>query len=123
MADKIKVGLLTHAGGAHVVAYLNALAATEACAEVVLADPDGKWEEDAKNILGNKLARVSRDYDELLARERPEMALVTMEAKLAPPVINAAWTTTVTCTRKNRPASARRILCPWSRKPTAGIVT
>ena len=52
MADKIKVGLLTHAGGAHVVAYMNALAATEACAEVVLADPDGKWAEDAKNIPG-----------------------------------------------------------------------
>lgn len=90
MADQIKVGVLTHAEGAHVTAYLQALAATKECGEVVLADPDGKWEPEARKILGKKLSTVSRDYQKLLADERPAMALVTMEAKLAPPVIDAA---------------------------------
>ena len=40
MPEKIKVGLMTHAGGAHVGAYLTALAASEECDAVVLADPD-----------------------------------------------------------------------------------
>lgn len=90
MPDTIKVGLLTHASGAHVGAYLEALAATAECDAVVLADPDGRWDEDAKRVLGPKLKHVSRDHKRLLADERPGMALVTMEARLAPPVIDAA---------------------------------
>jgi len=90
MANTIKVGLLTHAGGAHVEAYLQALAASDACAEVALADPDGKWEPKAREVLGKKLSSVFRDDKSLLAEERPGMALVTMEAKLAPPVIDRA---------------------------------
>jgi len=90
MPEKIKVGLLTHSGGAHLDAYLTALAATDECEEVVLADPDGKWEEAARRILGNKLTHVARDVAKVLAEHRPGMALVTMEARLAPPVIDAA---------------------------------
>ena len=90
MPEKIKVGLLTHSGGAHLDAYLTALAATDECEEVVLADPDGKWEEAARRILGKKLTHVAVDVAKLLAEHRPGMALVTMEARLAPPVIDAA---------------------------------
>jgi predicted dehydrogenase len=90
MARKIKVGILTHAAGAHVGAYLSALSACESCGEIVLGDPDGRWEQDARRVLGDKLTKVYRKHDELLTRERPEMALVTMEAKLAPPVIDSA---------------------------------
>ncbi len=90
MQNKIKVGLLTHAGGAHVGAYLAALAASEDCAEVVLADPDGRWEADARRELQAKLTHVSRDPLQLLREQRPHMALVTMEARLAPPIIEAA---------------------------------
>lgn len=86
----IKVALLTHAGGAHVDSYLTALAATRECSEVVLGDPDGRWEQQARKVLGAKLARVSQDPGQLLADEQPGMALVTMEARLAPPVIAAA---------------------------------
>src|SRR5690606_21947071 len=86
----IKVALLTHAGGAHVDSYLTALAATQECSEVVLADPDGRWEEQARKVLGAKLTRVLQDPRQLLADEQPGMALVTMEARLAPPVIAAA---------------------------------
>ena len=90
MANKIKVGLITHAAGAHVGAYLQALAAAEQCAAVVLADPDGRWDEEARHVLGDKLKHVVRGHTELLDEHRPQMVLVTMEAGLAPPVIDAA---------------------------------
>jgi len=90
MPKKIKVGILTHAAGAHVGAYLSALAESESCSKVVLADPDGRWEKDARRVLGDKLTSVYRNYKKLLAREQPVMSLITMEAKLAPPVIDAA---------------------------------
>ncbi len=89
-ADPITVGLLTHAGGAHVGAYLTALAESEHCGSVVLADPDGKWEAEARRVLGTKLKQVHRDYKQLLQHHQPRMALVTMEARLAPPIIRAA---------------------------------
>lgn len=90
MPKKIKVGVLTHAAGAHVGAYLGALAAADSCGEVVLADADSRWEKDARRVLGERLTNVYRNHEKLLARERPVMSLVTMEAKLAPPVIDAA---------------------------------
>ena len=90
MPKTIKVGLLTHAEGAHVESYLSALAAAEACGEVVLGDPDGHWEKDARRILGDKLTAVRRDHKTVLEQDRPEMVLVTMEARLAPAVIDAA---------------------------------
>ena len=90
MASPITVGLITHAGGAHVGAYLQALAAADDCNAVVLADPDGNWEPDARRRLGGKLKHVVRDYKRLLEKHRPRMVLVTMEARLAPPVIDAA---------------------------------
>lgn len=88
--DPIKVALLTHAGGAHVSAYLNALRDTESCNQVVIADPDDRFPKQAREVLGDKLTAVYRDVDRLLLDERPAMSLVTMEAKLAPPVVNAA---------------------------------
>lgn len=90
MAERIKVALITHAGGAHVGAYLQALAATEDCSAVLLADPDDRWNDEARKTLGDKLTRTWRDYRELLAAERPEMVLLTCEARLAPPIIAAA---------------------------------
>ena len=90
MTDSIKVALLTHSGGAHVGAYLNALKATEECSAVVLGDPDGRWNAEAARVLGDKLTRTDRNYGTLLAEEKPQMALVSMEARLAPPVVDAA---------------------------------
>jgi UDP-N-acetyl-2-amino-2-deoxyglucuronate dehydrogenase len=90
MPDQIKVGLLTHAAGAHVGAYLTALAAADGCGEVVLADPDGRWEAAARNALGDKLTHVSRDHRKMLIEQKPSMALITMEAKLAPAIVDAA---------------------------------
>jgi predicted dehydrogenase len=88
----MKVGLLTHAGGAHIGAYLSALATAKDCNEVVLADPDDRWTDDARKQLGDKLTRTWNTPDELLAKEDPKLCLVSMEAKLAPPVIESALT-------------------------------
>mgnify|MGYP002622204237 CR=1 FL=1 len=90
MAEPIKVGLLTHAGGAHVSHYLEALAATEECAAVAVCDPDRQWVADARRILGDKLTGTFDSPEALLEQEHPSLALVTMEARLAPAVINAA---------------------------------
>ncbi|REK11133.1 MAG: gfo/Idh/MocA family oxidoreductase [Planctomycetota bacterium] len=90
MAPPITVGVLTHAGGAHVGAYLSGLATAKDCDAVYLADPDGRWQDEAKRRLGDKLKGTTRDYEQLLKEHTPAMALVTMEARLAPPVIDAA---------------------------------
>ena len=90
MPKKIKVGILTNQTGAHVGAYLNALRDTDACESVVLADPDGHWVDNARKVLGGKLKAVHRDAKQMLAQEKPTMAMVTMEARIAPPVIDLA---------------------------------
>ena len=84
------VALITHAGGAHVELYLQSLAKAEEVGTVVVADPDGKFIDPARTALGAKLGKVYTDYRELFANEQPRMALVSMEAKLAPPAIEAA---------------------------------
>jgi UDP-N-acetyl-2-amino-2-deoxyglucuronate dehydrogenase len=90
MPKQIKVGFITNADGAHVTAYLSALAATEACSGVVMADPDHKWEQSAKKALSAKLTQTYVDYRQMLAKEKPDMVIITLEARLAPPVIDAA---------------------------------
>ncbi|MEQ9410812.1 MAG: Gfo/Idh/MocA family oxidoreductase [Fuerstiella sp.] len=70
--------------------YLSALAAAKDCDEVVLADPDSRWTDDAKEKLGSKLTRTYADYQQLLADQSPPLCLISMEARLAPPVIEAA---------------------------------
>ncbi len=90
MADPITVVLATHAGAAHVTAYLDALAAAEDCNAVVLADPDGAWAEEARKRLGAKLKSVEADPAAAFAGQRAGMALVTMEARRAPAVIETA---------------------------------
>lgn len=89
MPDKITVAVLTHAGGAHVSAYYEALAASAETKDVVLCDPDGKYVEMARTMLKGKLVDVVKTPAEVFAKHKPGMALVTYEAALAPPVIEA----------------------------------
>ncbi len=89
MSDKT-VAVLTNVGGAHLDAYLNALAATAAAEAVVVADPSGTCEASAKRILGDKLKAFERDFAKVLTDYKPGMALITVEAADAPPVITAA---------------------------------
>ena len=87
--ESMKVAFLTHAEGAHMGADLGALAAASDCDEVVLADPSGRWVDDAKKALGDKLTKTYTDHAKLLAVEPPKLCMVSMEAKHAPPVIEA----------------------------------
>lgn len=86
----MKVAVLTHAEGAHMSAYFTALAEARDCNEVVIADPAGHWADEARKLLGDKLTRTYPRYDELIAKELPKLCLVSMEARHAPPVIEAA---------------------------------
>lgn len=86
----MKVAVLTHAGGAHLSAYFSALAESKDCDEVVIADPDNRSADEAGKLLGDKLTRRYQNYAELLEKESPELCVVTMEARLASPVIEAA---------------------------------
>jgi len=82
------VALLTHADGPHLSAYIEGLAKTPEVAKVYLADtaPEAM----ARKGLGAKLAGVYPNAKALLAVHKPQLAIIPMEAKLAPPVIDAA---------------------------------
>ena len=86
----MKVAVFTNAGGAHLSAYFSALAESKDCDEVVIADPDHHWFDEAGKLLGDKLTRTYPEYTQLLEMESPKLSVVSIEARLAPPVIQAA---------------------------------
>jgi len=86
----ISVAVLTHASGPHLDAYLAGLAASSEVGEVAIADPSGSTFAAAQKTLGPKLKATGRDVVAVLREAKPKMALVTMEAVLAPPAIDAA---------------------------------
>jgi predicted dehydrogenase len=88
--ERSKVGVITNAEGAHLDLYFAALAETPEVESVVLADPSGKIVLDAGKRLGEKLIATYDSHEAMLERERPGMALVSLEARLAPPAIEAA---------------------------------
>jgi predicted dehydrogenase len=90
MPKAIKVGVITNAEGAHIDAYLASLARIEEAEEVVLADPSGAIVDMAKKRLGDKLKATFKDSDEMLRQARPQLALITLEAAIAPPAIDRA---------------------------------
>lgn len=81
---------MTHADGPHLNAYIDALGAIPDTGSVWLCDASGATEPLVKKGVGAKLAGVYRSPRELFAAHQPALALVTMEAGLAPPVIDAA---------------------------------
>lgn len=91
MPDKtIPVGLIIRPQGAHLSAYLEALAQTEEVGAVFLADATGETEAQARQVLKKKLQRAYRDTPAMLREGQPSMALVSLEAASAPPEIDAA---------------------------------
>jgi predicted dehydrogenase len=84
------VGVLTGAQGAHLELYLAALAKIDEVEAVTLADPSGESQARADKALGPKLKATYKDPADLLRQAPPHLALVTLEADLAPPVIDAA---------------------------------
>jgi predicted dehydrogenase len=90
MPDTITVGVITNPEGAHLDSYFKGLAETEEVAAVVVADPTGKMAAQAEKLLGGKYRRSYRDAGDMLRKESPQMALVSLEAAIAPPAIEAA---------------------------------
>lgn len=86
----IKAAYITHADGPHLVNYLPSLAGAVEAHSVVLADASGTVEPMARKVLGPRLTAVYRDIAGMLRKEKPQMALVAMEAAVAPPAIRAA---------------------------------
>src|SRR5947209_1280306 len=76
MPAAIKVGVITHAQGAHLDAYLPALAQIAEASEVVLADPSGQKVALAQKALGSKLKETFTDVGAMLRKHQPGMALV-----------------------------------------------
>ena len=91
MPKRIKVGVITDAGGAHLGAYFTALAQAEEVESVALADPSGNSVESARKTLGAKPLTVHRDAAVMLRQEKPVMALVSLEAAIAPPSTSRPW--------------------------------
>ena len=90
MPKTIKVGVITNAEGAHLPDYFTSLAKTEEVESVVLADPTGKTVAGARKALGGKLKDTYKDAREMLRQAQPQMAVVSLEAAQAPPMIDAA---------------------------------
>jgi predicted dehydrogenase len=90
MPDSIKVAVITNAEGAHLSAYFSALRDCPEASSVVLCDPSGLSFESAGKTLGKKLTKTYKNRDEMLRAEKPGMALVSLEAAIAPPEIDAA---------------------------------
>ncbi|MEM7012557.1 MAG: Gfo/Idh/MocA family oxidoreductase [Verrucomicrobiota bacterium] len=88
MPDTIPVGVFTDVGGAHLGAYFAGLAACKEAENVVLCDPSGHSVEQAKKALGDKLAAVFDDPAKALNNAVPKLAVVSLEARHAPPIIN-----------------------------------
>lgn len=88
--EPVQIAVLTHDGGAHLGIYFRALAQIPEVGSVVLSDADGTKEAEARAALGEKLTAVYPNPEALFAAEHPVMALVSMEAALTPPVIDAA---------------------------------
>jgi UDP-N-acetyl-2-amino-2-deoxyglucuronate dehydrogenase len=87
---QVRVALITHADGPHLSAYIPALADTPEVASVSLSDPGGANIAAVRRALGPRLGGVYDSPGELFKKEKPDLALITMEAKLAPPAIHAA---------------------------------
>lgn len=90
MPKSIKVGIITTPDGAHRAAYYESLAKAPEAEAVALASPSDSDAAAAKKILGDKLKETFKDSGEMLKQFQPQMALISLEAALAPPVIDAA---------------------------------
>ena len=91
MPKTIKVGVITQAEGAHLPDYFGSLAKIEEAEAVALADPSGRHRRPRpRKALGDKLKETYKDAAEMLTQFQPQLAVVSLEAALAPPAIDAA---------------------------------
>ncbi len=89
-SKRIRVGVITNAEGPHLTSHFPALAEAEEVESVALSDPSGEMAALARKTLGVKLAGIYTGPGAMLRKEKLALALVTMEAALSPPAIDAA---------------------------------
>ncbi|MCA9117994.1 MAG: Gfo/Idh/MocA family oxidoreductase, partial [Planctomycetaceae bacterium] len=80
----IATGVITQAKGAHLGEFFQALADSPAAGTVAVADDSGESEALAGKILKQKLTGFFRSSQEMLARQKPRFAVVSMESVRAP---------------------------------------
>ncbi|MCC6536884.1 MAG: Gfo/Idh/MocA family oxidoreductase [Bryobacterales bacterium] len=86
----LEAALITHADGPHLSAYIEGIAQTPEIGTVSLCDHTGQTEAAVRKGVGAKFLAAYKTPAELFAARKPTFALITMEAKLAPPAIAAA---------------------------------
>lgn len=89
-APPATVALITHSDGPHLGTYIEALAQIADVRRVWLCDPTGATEPLVRKGLGEKLGGAFRTPQDLFAKHKPLLALITMEAAQASLMINAA---------------------------------
>lgn len=89
-SDSIQIAVITEKEGPHLIAYLEALRDIPEVDSVLLVDGDRVNENNARSILGDKLKASFETFDQLFQHHRPEMSLVSLEARKAPPAVEAA---------------------------------
>ncbi len=90
MNKQISVAVLTNETGAHLSAYFSALKEIDEVKGVYLSDPSQQQVALAQKHLGSKLNQVYQKPETLFQNVKPELALVTMEARQAPQAIHLA---------------------------------
>ncbi|MBL9151963.1 MAG: Gfo/Idh/MocA family oxidoreductase [Verrucomicrobiales bacterium] len=88
--DPVSVVVLTDAGGAHLDAYFEALGTLGEIGQVLLCDPSGESVALARKALGAKLAAVYERPADVFAKEKPDLAVISVEAVQGPPLIETA---------------------------------
>ena len=87
---RISAAMIAGAGGAHLNYYFESLALCEEVTTVHYCDPSGDSKALAQKLLGKKLTASYPDVASLFRKEKPELALISMEPGASPPVIDAA---------------------------------
>ncbi|MCY3775320.1 MAG: Gfo/Idh/MocA family oxidoreductase, partial [Candidatus Aminicenantes bacterium] len=88
--EPISAGVLTEATGGHLRSYLQGFANARGVKRVAVSDPTGKMFDQAKMILGDRLAGLYRSHQEMLRAARPKLVVVTLEGHHSPPAIRMA---------------------------------
>jgi predicted dehydrogenase len=84
------VAFITNDEGAHLSMYLLALAESKEISSVILADPSGKMVAVARQALGDRLTATYASARELFAHHQPNLAVISLEPKLAAKAIDEA---------------------------------
>ena len=88
--EPITAGVLTEATGGHLRSHLQGFASARGVGRVAVSDPTGKKFDQAKSILGDRLAGLYRSHREMLQKARPKLVVVTLEGHHSPPAIRMA---------------------------------